>query len=54
MATRIQEASDVGKILVSESVKLLAESKFTFKNKKPIKVKGFIHPINVFEVVEEI
>lgn len=52
-ASRLQDAVEPGRILVSESAKLLAEDSFEFKDMGPITLKGFDYPIRCFEVVSQ-
>jgi len=53
IASRLQDAAEPGRILVSESAKLLAEDSFEFKDMGPITLKGFDYPIRCFEVVSQ-
>lgn len=51
LASRFENTADEGKILVSESTKLLTEDSFNYRPKGEISLKGFSYSIKAYEVV---
>jgi class 3 adenylate cyclase len=53
LASRLEDASQTGQILVGSATHQSTKDEFEFKELKPIKLKGKEHPVLVFELVSE-
>ena len=51
LASRLESNATPGKILISESTKILIEDEFNFVPKGKIHVKGIYYPVNIYEVL---
>ena len=51
LASRLENSATPGKILISESTKILVEDEFEFVPKGKINVKGIHYPVAIYEVI---
>ena len=52
LASRLESYAEADEILISESTFTLVQDRFRFKMRDPLKVKGFIRPVVVYEVTD--